>query len=287
MAAPLTTTTYTLTANLGKCQASTFQTIKVVPYPSAKAGADSIICFGGIARLSGFVSGPFFSWSPAGSLTNAGTLQPAAHPLFTTAYTLTAYDTLGCPKPLRDTVVITVLPKIVLSAGSDTTVVVGQPLQLQAVSADSSTLSYNWAPASWLNNSGIKNPVALISSSSVDSITYIVTASNSSGCFASDNIKVVVYKTIPGVYMPNAFSPNADGKNDVIRPVLVGIASLDYFKIFNRWGQMIFSATQNNKGWDGTVGGSFQEPGTFVYVVQAKDYTGKTVFRKGSFVLVK
>lgn len=287
MAAPLSTITYTLTANLGKCHARTLETIKVVPYPSARAGADTIICFGGIANLTGAVSGPFFTWSPAGSLTNAGTLQPAAHPLFTTAYTLTAYDTLGCPKPLRDTVVVTVLPRIVLSAGSDTTVVVGQPLQLLAISPDSSTLSYNWTPASWLNNSSIKNPVALINSASVDSITYIVTASNSSGCFASDDIKVAVYKTIPGIYMPNAFSPNADGKNDVIRPVLVGIASLDHFKVFNRWGQMIFSTTQNNKGWDGTVGGHLQESGSFVYVVQAKDYTGKTIFQKGSFVLVR
>ncbi len=287
MAAPLNSVTYTLTANLGKCQARTFETVKVVPYPSASVGADTIICFGGVANLRGLVSGPIFTWSPSGNLSNSNTLQPSAHPLFSTAYTLTTYDTLGCPKPFRDTIVVTVLPKINISAGNDTTVVVSEPLQLQAINADSSTLNYNWNPADWLNNSGIKSPVALIRSSSVDSITYIVTASNNSGCFASDNIKVVVYKTIPGIYMPNAFSPNADGKNDVIRPVLVGIASLDYFKVFNRWGQMIFSTTQNNKGWDGTFGGKLQESGSFVYVVQAKDYTGKTVFKKGSFVLLK
>jgi len=87
--------------------------------------------------------------------------------------------------------------------------------------------------------------------------------------------------------MPNAFSPNADGKNDVIRPIFVGIAGIDYFRVFNRWGQMIFSTTQYAKGWDGTIGGKTQDPGTFVYIVQAKDYTGRTIFKKGSFVLVK
>jgi gliding motility-associated-like protein len=287
MAAPQNAITYSLTANLGKCQAKTFETVKVAPYPTARAGADTTICFGGTANLTGLVSGPFFSWSQPGSLTNGNTLQPSAHPLFSTAYILTDNDTLGCPKPFRDTIVVTVLPKIILSAGNDTAVVVGQPLQLLAISADSSTLSYSWYPSAWLNSSAISNPIAVISSSSTDSITYIVTATNSSGCYVSDNIKVVIYKTIPGIFMPNAFSPNADGKNDIIRPVLVGIASLDYFKVFNRWGQLIFSTTQNNKGWDGSIGGNFQEPGSFVYVVQAKDYTGKTIFKKGSFVLVK
>ncbi len=287
IAAPLNTITYTLTANLGKCQAKAFETVKVIPYPAASAGTDTIICFGGIANLKGLVSGPFFTWSPSGNLTSANSLQPTAHPLFSTAYVLTAYDTLGCPKPFHDTVVVVVLPKITITAGNDTTVVTGQPLQLQSVSTDSATLSYSWTPADWLNNNSIKNPVAIINASSADSIRYTVTATNSSGCFATDNIKVVVYKTFPGIFMPNAFSPNADGKNDVIRPLLVGIASLDYFKVFNRWGQMIFSTTQNNKGWDGTIGGNFQQPGAFAYVVQAKDYTGKTVFKKGSFVLLK
>lgn len=287
MAAPLNNTSYTLIANLGKCQAKAVETIKVVPYPLAAAGLDTTICFGSMAVLHGTVSGPFFSWSPANSLTGAGSLQPTAQPLFTTVYILTAIDTLGCPKPGRDTMVIKVLPKIVLTAGNDTSVVVGQPLQLAAISADSVYLSYNWLPAAWLNNSAIYNPVALVTASSVDSIIYKVTATNSNGCSATDNIKVLLYKTAPGIFMPNAFTPNADGKNDIIRPVLAGIARLDYFRVFNRWGQEIFSTSQNNRGWDGTIGGKTAEPGTFVYVVQAKDYTGKTIFKKGSFVLIR
>jgi gliding motility-associated-like protein len=286
MAAPLNSITYTITANLGKCQAKASENIKVVAYPQAGAGVDTTICFGGVAILNGAVTGAFFSWAPAGSLTSAATLQPSAHPLLSTAYILTVMDTLGCPKPFRDTVLVAVLPKISLTAGNDTSVVVGQPLQLYATSADSAALDYSWSPASWLNNTTINNPLAIISSSAVDSITYTVRAKNMIGCYATDDVKVVVYKTLPDIFMPNAFTPNADGRNDIIRPVLAG-ASLDFFKVFNRWGQMVFSTSQNAKGWDGTIGGKIQDLGTFVYVVQAKDYTGKTIFKKGSFVLVR
>ncbi len=286
MAAPLNNITYYITANLGKCQAKASENIKVVAYPLAYAGTDTTICFGGTAILNGVITGSSFIWAPAYNLTNGTTLQPSAKPLFTTAYILTVMDTLGCPKPFRDTVVVAVLPRIVLFAGNDTSVVVGEPLQLYASSADSASLSYSWVPASWLNNASVDNPVAIFSSS-IDSITYTVTATNSIGCSAKDNIKVVVYKTTPDIFMPTAFTPNADGKNDVIRPILVGISTLNYFRVFNRWGQMVFSTTQNAKGWDGTIGGKIQDPGAYVYVVQAKDYTGKTIFKKGSFVLIK
>lgn len=287
MASPLNNITYTITANLGKCQAKTSENIKVVAYPKANVGADTTICFDGTASLHGIITGSSFTWAPAFNLTNAATLQPVTNPTFSTAYILTVMDTLGCPKPFSDTVLVSVLPQILLSAGNDTVVVIGEPLQLHAVSSDSASLNYSWVPASWLSSASIDNPIAIISSSSVDSIIYTVTAQNAIGCYATDNIKVLVYKTKPDIFMPNAFSPNADGKNDVIRPIFVGIAGIDYFRVFNRWGQMIFSTTQYAKGWDGIIGGKTQDPGTFVYIVQAKDYTGRTIFKKGSFVLVK
>ncbi|MFT3932124.1 MAG: PKD domain-containing protein [Chitinophagaceae bacterium] len=285
-AAPTSNITYYLTANLGKCQAKASENIKVVAYPKANAGIDTTICYAGTATLNGSITGAYFNWAPASSITNGNTLQPTANPLNTTAYILTALDTLGCPKPFRDTVVVTVLPKIQLFAGNDTTVVVGQPLQLNAISSETG-LNYLWVPSDWLSNAAINNPIATISSSSVDSITYIVKATNAIGCYATDNIKIIVYKTKPDIFMPNAFTPNADGVNDVIRPVLVGIANLDYFRIYNRWGQLIFSTTQNAKGWDGSIGGHIQDPGAYVYVVQGKDYLGKTISKKGSFILIK
>lgn len=87
--------------------------------------------------------------------------------------------------------------------------------------------------------------------------------------------------------MPSAFTPNGDGRNDVIRPVLVGIKQLNFFRVYNRWGQMVFSTSQGSKGWDGTVGGNKQSSDNFVYMVQAVDYTGKVIVKRGNFVLVR
>jgi gliding motility-associated-like protein len=286
MAAPLSDITYLVVANLGKCQDKASIHVKVVAYPQADAGADTSICFGGSAQLNGTIVGSSFAWTPLITLTNATTLQPVAKPLQTLYYVLTVNDTLGCPKPVSDTVLVDVTPAIVVFAGNDTSIVVGQPLQLNASSSNDS-VSYAWSPADWLSNTTISNPVVNIYSTTVDSVTYLLTVTTAQGCTGSDNIKVVVYKTKPDIFMPNAFTPNADGKNDVFKPILVGIAKLDFFKVFNRWGQLVYATSQSGQGWDGTLAGSPQNTGTFVYIVQGKDYLGHTIAKKGTFILVR
>ena len=228
----------------------------------------------------------YFNWSPVSTLTNSNTLTPIAHPLTTTTYLITVTDTLGCPKPVSDTVIVYVRPKIVVFAGNDTVVVVGQPLQLNAIANNGIDLSYTWNPAAWLSDPSIYNPVATFTSG-VDSITYFVTASTAEGCYGSDAIFIKIFKTNADIFMPNAFSPNSDGKNDVFKPILIGISRLNVFSIFNRWGQMVYTTSQNGKGWDGTIHGVKQEPGTYVYMVQGIDYLGRTVTKKGAFTLVR
>ena len=285
-AAPDTNTTYLVTANLGKCQAKASIYVKVVAYPQVTATGDTTICYGGAAQLNGTIVAAYFTWTPDSSLLNAATLQPVADPLQTTSYVLTVSDTLGCPKRVSDTVLVTVIPKVVVSAGNDTSVVVGEPLQLHAVSTDSALVSYTWTPDTWLSNAFIYDPVATIESA-IDSITYLATATTTQGCTGNASITVKVYKTSPDIFMPNAFTPNGDGRNDVFRPILVGITSLSFFRIFNRWGQLVFATSENEKGWDGTLHGQKQESGAFVYMVEGVDYLGKTHFKKGSFVLIR
>jgi gliding motility-associated-like protein len=87
--------------------------------------------------------------------------------------------------------------------------------------------------------------------------------------------------------MPNAFTPNQDGLNDVFRPVMAGIAKLDFFRVFNRWGELVFATSEPGKGWDGTFRGGKQDTGTFVYVIEGVDYTGKVILRKGTVTLLR
>ena len=282
-ARPDANTVYTVTARIGHCTATDDVAVNIVPYPLVNAGADTTICYATSAQLNGSTNGNSFSWSPVTDLARSNTLSPTATPLNTTAYVLTVRDDRsGCPKPSRDTIIVNVLPKIQASAGRDTSVVVNQALQLLATGG----VDYEWTPTTALSNPGTANPTAVYDGS-FESIQYKVNVYNEAGCMDSASITVKIFKTVPQVFVPTAFTPNSDGKNDIIRPIAVGITKIEYFRIFNRWGEMVFSTTINEKGWDGRINGREQPAGTYVWVVRATDYTGKAFFAKGTATLIR
>lgn len=280
-ARPSTTTTFVVTARLGKCTIKDDIRVIVAPYPGVYAGPDVSICYGQQTRFMATTASPFFRWNPVDGLTNESTLNPIATPLKTTRYVLTVNDTLGCPKAVSDTMVVTVVPRINAFAGNDTTVVANQPLQLNA----SGGFLYTWSPTVGLNNPSVANPVVLLNASH-DSVTYKVRVEKD-GCFADDDIKVIVFKTAPDIFTPSAFTPNGDGRNDYLKPIAVGMKSVNTFKVFNRWGQVIFNSTVIGRGWDGKFGGKEQSPGTYVYFAEGTDYLGKSIFKKGTVVLIR
>lgn len=278
---PLVNTHYYVTANLGKCQATDSVLVKVVPYPQANAGIDAVICYGSRVQLTGNIVGTNFTWSPTASLIKENTLSPVAGPTKTTAYILRVTDTIGCPKPKSDTVLITVIPQIIADAGKDTSVLINQPLQMNA----SGGITYAWTPTTGLSNPAIANPIAIFDDKTTD-ITYTVRVGEGS-CYSEDQVTVHVFKTGPDILVPSAFTPNGDGKNDVSKPVLLGIIKLSYFSIYNRWGVLLFSTNEENKGWDGNFNGVAQPPGTYVYQALGTDYLGNPVIRKGTIVLIR
>ncbi|MES2373197.1 MAG: PKD domain-containing protein [Bacteroidota bacterium] len=279
---PLVNTKYYVTVNLGKCQSVDTITLRPIPYPVAVAGPDTVICIGTRIRLMGSMIASSMSWSPGNSLSATNTLTPIAGPSKTTTYILQVTDTLGCPKPVTDTVVVTVIPPITANAGRDTIAVVGQPVQLEASGSE----QYNWTPETWLNNSSIYNPIATIGAG-VDSVVYKVRVSDSHGCYGDDFMVIRIMKTGPEIFVPSAFTPNSDGKNDVLKPVTVGITTLHFFKVFNRWGQLLFSTTTIGKGWDGWYNGQAQPAGAYVYEAEGWDYKGTKMLRKGTVVLIR
>jgi gliding motility-associated-like protein len=97
---------------------------------------------------------------------------------------------------------------------------------------------------------------------------------------------VKVFKTLPDIFVPSAFTPGGV-TNSVFRPLPVGIANFQFFRIYNRYGQLVFSTSQASRGWDGRVNGRVQDPGTFVWTVQGVSYQGRTIFHKGTVVLVR
>lgn len=273
------TASYTVIASIGKCTATDVVTIRTVPYPRAFAGPDTTICYEDTARLRGSMIGSSFSWTPATTLLNTNTLSPFAFPLRPTDYILTVYDNLGCPKPGRDTVKVDVRPRIFAFAGNDTAIVVGQPLQLNATGAE----FFEWNPATGLSNKNIGNPICMLS----DNMTYTLKAMTEQGCFAMDTVNIIVFKTKPDIFVPNAFTPGSR-RNNLFRPAKTpGVSRLDYFRVYNRWGQLVFNTSEIGRGWDGTIGGKPQSSGTYVWIVQGRDYLGNTIFKKGVMILVR
>ncbi|HVZ24848.1 MAG TPA: PKD domain-containing protein [Sediminibacterium sp.] len=279
---PLQSTRYYVIANLGKCQALDSVFMKAVPYPVAVARPDTTICFGSRIQLDARITGSSVTWSPAVSLLNPNSVRPIAGPSATTNYIVRVTDTLGCPKVVEDSVLITVAPIVKADAGRDTVTLPNQPLQLQA----SGGIYYNWRPETGLDNPAIANPVATLTDA-FDSIEYRVRVADAYGCYGEDAIVVRIFKSAANIFVPSAFTPNGDGKNDLLRPLGVGIAELHYFRVFNRWGQLVFTGNDFQKGWDGTLNGVRQPAGTYVFVTEGKDYQGKLILRKGTVVLIR
>lgn len=106
-------------------------------------------------------------------------------------------------------------------------------------------------PTTWLNNPSTSNPISLPQ----NNIEYVVRVSNAAGCFDTDTILVKVFKVKPDLYVPNAFTPNGDGNNDIFQAHCYWHEINRQLPGNNRWGQMLYSGTGNGAGWDGTFGG--------------------------------
>jgi gliding motility-associated-like protein len=191
--------------------------------------------------------------------------------------------TNGCADTAYQT--ISVIAPPVVSAGNDTAIVINQPLQLHATSSEGNADSFLWSPVTGLDDPGIADPVAILSSA-IDSIRYFVKATDTAGCFGEASIEVKVFNTLPDIFVPNAFTP---GKyiNNIFRPIPVGISSLQYFRIYNRWGQLVYSTSRMGEGWDGTLAGKPQQSDSFVWMVQGTTYTGKIITKKGTMTLIR
>jgi gliding motility-associated-like protein len=192
--------------------------------------------------------------------------------------TLISRTSLGC----RDTVTKTLpLPYFNPFAGNDTIIVLGYKYNLNATGSQ----FYSWSPTDYLSNPNIPNPA--VNFPDTGRYTYILTGSSEEGCITTDTIQIWVVSN-GHIFVPNAFSPNGDGVNDVLMPRIVGYAQINYFHIFNRYGQKVYtSSNENYPGWDGKFNGRIAELGVYYYVINVTDADGKKVSQKGDITLLR
>ena len=156
------------------------------------------------------------------------------------------------------------------------------------VTSSADVITWNWLPVDFLSCSKCASPI----STPLKPVTYIVTATTQYGCTFSDTIAIKLTCSISQVYVPNIFSPNGDGKNDVFYIHGNGIKTVKFLQVFNRWGQIVFYKAESNAGdqsagWDGNINNSPATAGTYVYLAELVCSTGEVLPIKGTVVLVR
>jgi gliding motility-associated-like protein len=278
---------YTLTVqeeNTNGCKGQIEQgVVNVFAPPIPNAGPDATYCFEAAPRLNGS-GGNKYEWSPTTYLSNPNIANPFVNsPVAGTfTYNLSVTNAAGCKSVITDAVIIKILPKARIFAGNDTMITINQPLQLNATDIDNlGFIDYTWSLASGLTNAGAPNPITIIDRDR----TYTVVGTTVNGCKATDDINIKVF-TKADIYVPTAFTPNGDGNNDLLRPILVGVKELKYFTVYNRYGEIVYKTSLVNAGWNGIIGGKIQNTSSFVWVAEAIDYKGNVLFRKGLATLI-
>ena len=190
---------------------------------------------------------------------------------------LVSGNSIGC----RDTTTQRInIPLVNLDAGNDTVILKDEFIQYNAQGAQ----TYTWTPPDFLDNPNIGTPRGIYANTGI--YQYIITGTTFDGCPASDTLNVTVSDR-PYVIIPNAFSPNGDGNNDLLRLLSSGFKKLNYYRIFNRWGQKVFETYDYYDGWNGKLNGVDQPISTYFWVVGAVDLSDKDQIFRGDVTLIR
>ncbi|CAG5077091.1 DUF7948 domain-containing protein [Parvicella tangerina] len=174
---------------------------------------------------------------------------------------------------------ITVNPLPSVETIADTSIVSSVELELEAYG--DADLDYIWTPSTWLDCPDCQVTTA----TPQDTIFYMVTVTNDYGCIDTAGVLISV-EFIEAIGVPSAFSPNDDGVNDVLYVQGSGINEMT-FRVYNRYGQMVFESLDQSYGWDGTFQGKMEDPGVFVYYVIYTNSAGEEMILEGDVTLVK
>ncbi|MDQ3842755.1 MAG: gliding motility-associated C-terminal domain-containing protein, partial [Bacteroidota bacterium] len=221
------------------------------------------------------------------SISSSPYLLPVS-PTATTTYSIISVADAKCANTNNNSsVTVTVVQSEKAVRYPTVTTSANVPTQLQARNLGSN-YSYLWNPPTALNFTTVRNPV--FKSDRSQEFTITITATN--GCKVVDTLMVVVPTTSPSgitsdIFVPKAWSPNIDGHNDKLFPLTVHIKTLKYFRIFNRWGQLVFETDEIGKGWDGIFKGQPQVSDVYTWTLEATGEDGRYFKRSGNSVLLR
>jgi gliding motility-associated-like protein len=241
------------------------------------------ICQGESEHLHAY-GAQHYIWIPQDALDSPDIADPLASPMDTVHYVMIATE--GSCIPDTESVTLVVHKKPIVNAGEDQTIIGGNTAQLQGRGTYVDV--FLWTPSETLNCTGCTDPVA----KPLYTTVYALIGTSEYGCKDTDSVKITVLCDKSQVFIPNAFTPNGDGENDKFYPRGVAISMIKVFRIFNRWGEIVyekmnFNINDENSGWDGTFKGIKQDPGVYVYMMDAICQSGEEIVWKGDVTIIR
>jgi gliding motility-associated-like protein len=197
--------------------------------------------------------------------------------LETGSYAVSIRDINGCSTSGNFEIEQNPLNSLVVSP-TLSTIELGESVQFESNPSDG---IFSWNPPTYLDCDTCANPIALPDFD----ITYIISLKDDLGCFAYDTVTIQVKQ--PGIFVPSAFSPNGDNDNDYLLVIDKNIAELVIFRIFNRWGNLVFESNDITQGWDGSYKGKAQDIDTYVYDLEVILFTGQRMRISGHVLLLR
>jgi gliding motility-associated-like protein len=253
---------------------------KMIIYPPfTETTTGDSICKNTNGQITATGTAVSYTWTPSSGLSASNISSPVATPSMTTTYTLYATDGNGCKDTTTALVFVQQPPNPITW---DTTIVIGQSPTFPGSQGPGYT--YTWSPAANLSCTNCPKPAY---NGTVDA-HYIETFTDTRGCFTGQSTFDIKVEPLSSIDVPSAFTPNGDGTNDIIYVAGWGLKKLNYFRIYNRWGELVFESNDLKVGWDGTYKGTPQNIETYVYQASAETYiSSEPITKKGYIKLLR
>jgi len=286
MANPTQDTKYTVTGKTAfGCEAKAEINVAVQQPFTLTVNRCDTLCLG--EKYGLVASGAdLYQWTPSTGLNNSNLSNPVAQPTTTTTYTVTGTDKNGCFTESKS-IPLTVYPYPKVDLGPDQTLAVGYSLELKPTISNDA-IAIKWTPSTGLSCTTCPTPTA----SPKQNVTYKIEVTNEGGCKASDVMSIFMICKGENMYLPNTFSPNGDAHNETFYPRGKGLAYVKSFRIFNRWGEVVFEAANfhvndRTKGWNGMYKGKPASLDVYVYTIDVVCENNEILNLKGDVTLLR
>lgn len=272
-AAPATTTTYTVTGS-NSCGNATAEVVVLVNSINVSMKADEQVCYKEPFEVSA-QGGLSYKWQPPEVFANPNAQATTASTPISQIIKVTGFDADGCSSTVEKLIVL--YPRPIVTAGRDRVISFGDEVQIESNSA---------FPIVWQDHPDLSCllcnfPLA----SPLETTTFYATVTSPDGCVERDSVTVTVRGNL---YVPNAFTPDGDGLNDIFKASGIDIIEFN-MKIWDRWGELIFESNHIDDGWNGgRMGSDYYCPaGVYIYRLVATETKGDLIEKEGHVTLIR